>query len=69
MEKEQIIEMYNKGYSIESIINMYYRERKKETVNYIRCSNGRKIIITDNVTKEKIRQEVYQIIYKNLLSV
>lgn len=69
MEKSKIIKMYNKGYSIKYIIDMYYKEYKKDRINLISYPNGRKIIITDSVTKEEIKKEVYNIIYNNLLSV
>lgn len=69
MNKETIIKMYNQGYSIKYIIDMYYREEKRDTIKYIKSQNWKKIIITDNVTKEEIGKEVYKIIYENLLSV
>lgn len=69
MEQDKIIKMYNEGYSIKYIIDMYYKDYKKGRIKLISCPNGRKIIITDNVTKEEIRKEVYHIIYNNLLSV
>lgn len=68
MDSKEIVSLYEKGYSIEYIINYYYKKKKRGTIRVINCPNGRKIIMNENITKESCRGEVYQILYKNLIN-
>lgn len=66
MDSSEIVVLYKKGYSIEYIINEYYQKKKRGTIKIINCPNGRKIILNENITKEKCKGEVYQILYNHI---
>lgn len=68
MDSNEIIVLYKKGHSIEYIINEYYKKKKKDTIKIINCPNGRKIIVSNNITKKGCKGEVYQILYKYVKS-
>lgn len=62
MCKEDIIKLYKRGYSLEFIINEYYRSKKAED-KIVNLKMKKLIIITNNFTKKEAREKVYKIIY------
>lgn len=66
MNKSEIIELYKKGYSIDYIINNYYRSKKQDT-KVINAQMKKIILITDDFTKEQARSEVYKTIYNIII--
>lgn len=65
MENVQIIELYKKGYSIDYIINEYYKSQV-ESNKFINLQTRRIILIEKHVNKRDVRGEVYKIIYSYL---
>lgn len=65
MENGQIIELYKKGYSIDYIINEYYKSQVKSN-KLINLQTRRIILIEKYVNKSDVRGEVYKIIYSYL---
>lgn len=65
MENGQIIELYKKGYSIDYIINEYYKSQVKSN-KLINLQTRRIILIEKHVNKSDVRGEVYKIIYSYL---
>lgn len=62
LDSKDVIDLYKRGYSIDYIINKFYRLEKQE--NKVINLNMRKIImITNNVTKENMRTKIYNILY------
>lgn len=66
MDSKEVLNLYNKGYSIGYIINEFYKEKKRGTIRIINCPDGRKIILNENITKEGCKGEVYKILYNHI---
>ena len=63
MDRDRIIKLYKKGYSLEYIINQLYYERKREN-KVINLEIKKIILITNDYTKKNAKEEVYKIIYE-----
>lgn len=63
MDKNKIIELYNKGYGLEYIINQLYYEKRREN-KVINLEMKKIILITNDYTKKNAKEEVYKIIYE-----
>lgn len=63
MDRDRIIKLYKKGYSLEYIINQLYYERKREN-KVINLEMKKIILITNDYTKKNAKEEVYKIIYE-----
>lgn len=63
MCESRIISLYEKGFSINYIIDdIYYREKTKN-YSFYNLGNKKVLICTNDNTKMKVRGEVYKILY------
>lgn len=69
MDEGRIINLYEKGFSIKYIIDdVYYRE-KGQNYSFYNFGNRKVLIFTNNITKTKIRGEVYKILYNYIQNI
>lgn len=64
MNSSDVLEMYKKGYSIDYIINQYYKCKIKDDKSNYRIGN-KFVIIDKSVKKENVRKEIEELILKN----
>lgn len=62
LDSKDVIDLYKQGYSIDYIINKFYRLEKREN-KVINLKMRKIIMITNNVTKENMRTKIYNILY------
>lgn len=68
MEDSKILDLYKKGFSINYIVNEIYREEKIRNCFCYYNTEGKKVLVLpDNMTKEKIRNKVYNTLYNFIL--
>lgn len=63
MNDKDVVKMYKKGYSIDFIVDRFYRDFKRET-KVINARHKKIILIENDINKGKIRHSVYEILYK-----
>ena len=64
MEDKQILDLYNKGVSIDYIVDLYYKNiHRKIKGHYL---NNEFILSRKEYNKSKCREIVYNIIYKGI---
>ena len=63
MSVNRIIELYKLGYTIEYIINDYYKFINKKSNRVIRSPYGYVIFVNDKLSKSECSKKVYSTIY------
>lgn len=63
MDSRDVIGLYEKGYSIDYIVNELYRSKKKENYSFYNYNNKKVLICFKDITKGQCRGEVYKILY------
>ena len=63
MDESRIISLYEKGFSINYIIDEVYCRRKAQNYSFYNLGKSRILICSTDITKTKIRGEVYKILY------
>ena len=67
MDKFDVVDLYKKGFSIDFIINAYYKYKKNNSKDVVSYLNNKILIIkSDGVTKTKCRAFVEQCLYEYL---
>lgn len=63
MDESRIISLYEKGFSINYIVDEVYCRRKAQNYSFYNFGNRKILICTNDISKAKIRGEVYKILY------
>lgn len=69
MDEERILELYEKGFNVDYIINDIYYRNKAQNYSFYNFGNRKVLICTNNVTKAKIRGEVFKILYNYIQNI
>lgn len=65
MDSRDVIELYEKGFSIDYIINEFYRSKKKDNYSFYNFDNRKVLICFNTVKKKECKGEVYKILYNH----
>lgn len=63
MNEKKIIDLYEKGFSINYIIDDVYCRKKAQNYSFYNFGNRKVLICTNNISKAQCRGEVYKILY------
>ena len=67
MNEELVLDLFEKGFSIDYIVDFLYKYTNKNFTNYV-VRNGKVIFKSQNYTsKEIVKGFVYKILYKNII--
>lgn len=67
MTSLDIVKLYEKGYSIDYIVNVYYRDKKKNSNDVVSYLDNRILIIKrDTLKKSDCKHDVEKFIYNYL---
>ena len=69
MDESKIINLYEKGFSINYIIDEMYYRKKGQNYSFYNFGNRKVLICTNNISKAQVRGEVYKILYNYIQNI
>lgn len=64
MDSRDVVDLYKKGFSIDYIVNEFYRSKKVENYSFYNFNDKKVLICFKDTTKAACKGEVYKILYE-----